>query len=258
MFKMPTEIPIEKLTHILLILAVTFLVAKVAVRFVGMYAERKKDVLPSTSIFTNLVKGIIFALGALTIFQAMGISITPVLTALGVGGLAVALGLQETLSNLFSGVHILLSGQIRPGDYIRLTTGEEGHVADVTWRNTTIKTPLKSMIIIPNSKLASSIITNYYQPERSVLIAIPVGVSYDSDLEKVEKVTLEVAAEIVEGVKAKVLFQSFGDSAIQFKVYLQLKEVDDESLIRHNFIKKLFVRFKKEGIDTPHFIPLPK
>lgn len=191
----------KKILMVLAVLGGTFAAAKIATGFVNFYAEKGKGVLPSTTIFANLTRLLILALGGLIILQSLGISITPILTALGVGGLAVALALQDTLSNLFSGLHILLSRQLRPGDYVKLDSGEEGYVQDITWRNTTIRTLSNNMSIVPNSKLASAVIVNFNQPEKEMSVLVPVGVSYESDLKKVEKVTIEVVKETLREVE---------------------------------------------------------
>ncbi|HEX7402300.1 MAG TPA: mechanosensitive ion channel domain-containing protein, partial [candidate division Zixibacteria bacterium] len=167
-----------------IILSVTIVASKIAVGFVNLYSKKTEGILPSTSILANLTKLLVLLIAILIILQTLGISITPILTALGVGGLAVALALQDTLSNLFAGIHILLSRKIRPGDYVKLESGEEGYVTDITWRNTTIRALPNNMIILPNSKLASAIVTNFYQPEREMAVLVQVGVGYPSDLKK--------------------------------------------------------------------------
>ncbi len=120
--------------------------------------------------------------------------------ALGVGGLAVALGLQDTLSNLFAGVFVLLSKPVRVGDYVKLESGQEGYVEDIGWRSTRIRQIPNNMVVVPNSQMVSTIITNYYMPEHEMSVPVQVGVHYDSDLEEVEKVTCEVAQEIMNTV----------------------------------------------------------
>ena len=194
----------------------------------------------------------------LVILQSLGISIAPVLTALGVGGLAVALALQETLSNLFAGLQILAARQIKPGDYVHLDSGEEGYVTDVTWRNTTIRAIPNNMIIVPNSKLASTILTNYHQPAKEMLVYVEVGVHYDSDLEHVERVTLEVARDTqttVEGARRdhepRIRYNQFGDSGIIFKVVLSAEEFYDSYELTHQFVKRLKRRYNEEGIIIP-------
>ena len=114
------------------------------------------------------------------------------LTALGVGGLAVALALQDTLSNLFGGFYVAVAGQVRLGDYIKLNTGEEGYVTDIGWRSTTIRALANNLIIVPNAKLAQAIVTNYYLPEKRMSTSFVVTVGYDCDTDAAEKVLAEV------------------------------------------------------------------
>lgn len=249
---------LNKIYIVAFILIATIISTKIAVGFVQINSQKISGAIPSTSIFVNLTKIIVFVLGFLIILQTLGISITPILTALGVGGLAVALALQDTLSNLFSGLHVLISKQIRPGDYIKLDNGEEGYVVDITWRNTTIKKLPNNLVIIPNSKLASAVIVNFYLPEKELSVPVDVGVSYDSDLEKVEKITIEVAKEVMKEVPGGVAnfepfirYHTFGDFSINFTVILRAKEYVDQYLIKHEFIKRLHKRYKQEGINIP-------
>jgi len=255
----------EDLSHLLqnvilviIILSVTWLLTNIATGFLELYAGRFKDAIPQTTIFKNLTKIVIITIGFLIILQTLGISITPILTALGVGGLAVALALQDTLSNLFSGLHIILSKQVKTGDYIKLESGEEGYVVDITWRNTTIRMLANNIVIVPNSKLASIIITNFCLLEKAMSLLIQVGVSYDSDLKKVERVTIDVAREVMETVAGGVTefepfirYHTFDDSSINFTVILRAREFVNQYLVKHEFVKRLHERYKKEGIEIP-------
>ena len=200
----------------------------------------------------------VFVVGGLIVVQTVGISITPLLTALGVGGIAVALALQDTLSNLFSGLHILASRQVKIGDYIKLSTGEEGYVADISWRNTSIRALSNNMYVVPNLVMASSIITNYDQPQREMAVLVNVGVGYESDLKKVERVTVEVGREVMKEVAGGVpefepfiRYNTFGDFAIGFTVILRGKEFVDQYMIKHEFVKRLHERYNQEGIVIP-------
>ena len=242
---------------VLAILSVTIVVARLSAGSIGLYAKTT-EALPSSSILTNFTKLLVFAGGGLIVLQALGISITPIIAGMGLGGLAVALALQDTLANLFSGVFIIASKQVKLGDWVELDSGQKGHVVDVTWRNTTIKELPNNMVIVPNSKLASAIITNYYQPVQEMALRMEVGVSYDSDLEKVERVTSEVAAEVMREVKGGIpeydpfiRYHTFDDFSINFTVVLRVKEYVDKFLIRHEFVKRLHERYKKEGIEIP-------
>lgn len=243
---------------VLFILSLTVVAARVASGLVGLYAARSEGLFPSTSIFRNLTSAVVFLVGALVVLQTLGISVTPILTALGVGGLAVALALQDTLTNLFAGLHIIASRQVRVGDYIRLETGEEGYVTDIRWRNSTIRALPNNMIIIPNTKLASSIMTNFYQPDKELAVLVNVGVAYESDLEKVERVTKEVGKEIMQEIAGGVpefepfiRYNTLADFSINFTVILRGKEYTDQYLIKHEFVKRLVRRYRQEGIEIP-------
>jgi small-conductance mechanosensitive channel len=232
--------------------------ARIASGLVTLYSGKSEGLLPSTSIFRNLTATVVFLVGALVVLDTLGISITPILTALGVGGLAVALALQDTLSNLFAGIQIIASRQVRIGDYIKLESGEEGYVTDIRWRNTTVRALPNNMILIPNSKLASTITTNYYMPEKEMAVLVQVGVAYDSDLQKVEQVTIDVGKEVMREVQGGIpefqpfiRYHTFSDSSINFSVILRGKEFVDQYLIKHEFVKRLQRRYQQEGIEIP-------
>jgi small-conductance mechanosensitive channel len=191
---------IDKLLIVIIIFSICLVVARIAVGFIKFYSNKRSGGLPAVTIFTNITRVSVLLIGTLIILESLGISITPILTALGVGGLAVALALQDTLSNFFSGIHILVSRQIVPGNFVKLETGEEGYVVDINWRTTTIRQLPNNIVIIPNSKLASAIVVNYYMPDTEVSVSLQVSVSYKSDLDKVEKVTIDVAKEVMHTV----------------------------------------------------------
>jgi small-conductance mechanosensitive channel len=226
---------------------------------INMVSARTPDTIRSPTLVVNLARASVGILGAFIILQNLGINITPLITALGIGGLAVALALQDTLGNLFAGVQIILSRQVRPKDYVKLSSGEEGWVTDVKGRNTTIHTfPDGNLVVVPNSVLASSIVKNYSFPQTALWVSIDVGVSYDSDLEHVERVTLEVANAVLEEFDhavpdQKPLFRytAFGESSIAFRVRLMVREFRSQGPIRHEFIKLLHRRFNQEGIEIP-------
>jgi small-conductance mechanosensitive channel len=248
----------EKFLFIAFAVALMIAAAKALAGFVGLSFKRTKGKQPST-IFTNLAQLLVFLLGGLIILQSLGISITPLLTALGVGGIAVALALQDTLTNLFSGLYLIASRQIETGDYIRLENGDEGYVADVTWRNTTLRALSNNMIVVPNSRLASSIITNYNLLDKEMSVLVPVGVDYQSDLEQVERITIETAKKVmsevrggIPGFNPLVRYNAFGEYTIQFTVILRVREFTDQYLIKHEFIKRLHKRYQLEGIRIPY------
>jgi small-conductance mechanosensitive channel len=247
---------IVKVTQVLLIASVFVFLLRLGNRIINKLVSENK--VQGASLIYNITRLTILSLGILIILQNLGISITPLLTALGVGGIAVALALQETLSSLVAGVNVIVSRKIRPGDYISLDSNEEGYVVDITWRNTTIKSLPNNLIIIPNQKLGGAIVTNYYGPDKEMAVLIDVGVSYDSDLEKVEEVTNAVSKEVmhevaggVEEFEPFIRYNQFGDSSINFTVILRAKEFVDQYLIKHEFVKRLHKAYQKNNIEIP-------
>ncbi len=248
----------QRVALVILLFSVTLVAARMAAGFLRTYGAREGAALPSTSILVNFARIVVFVVGFLVILQTLGVSITPLITALGVGGLAVALALQDTLSNLFAGLHIILSRKIRPGDYIRLSSGEDGYVEDIHWRETTVRALRNNIIVIPNSQLASAITTNYHLPETPMSVLVEVGVSYDSDLEQVEGVSLEVAREVVRDVEGAFpefeplfRYRRFSDFSIDFVVIMRVREYLNQFAVTHEFIKRLHQRFNEEGIVIP-------
>lgn len=211
----------------------------------------------------KLVKGslriLVLSIGVLIILSTLGISITPIVASLGIGSLAVALALQPTLENFFSGMQIIADKPIRVGDYIELESGEQGFVEQIGWRSVWIKMLPNNIIIIPNSLLAKSKVINYYYPEKQLSVPVECSVHYDSDLEHVEQVSLEVAKEILQSHKwgisdydTFVVFHTFDSSSINFTVMLRAQEYFNRFFIKSAYIKALHKRFKQEGIVIPY------
>lgn len=244
---------------VLVIFSLTLVAARGAANGVRAYARRSATGLPASSLIVNITKFLVYVLGLLMILPQLGIEVTPLLTGLGIGGLAVALALQDTLSNLFSGFQIILTRQVVTGDYIQLESGHEGYVTDVQWRNSTIKSRLDDAeTVIPNRKLADSVVTNYSMPQNPMWVKLEVGVHYASDLERVEEITLDVGREVAEevdgadeGTEPVIRYRGFGDSAITFVTRVKVDEFDRQFLVKHEFVKRLHRRFEEEGITIP-------
>ncbi len=241
------------------ILSATLIVAKVVSGMIKIKTAGTDAIIPSSSIISNIIIIIIYCIGLLIILQSQGISITPALTALGVGGLAVALALQPTLSNLFAGLQLISSGNFNRGDFVKLTTGEDGFIEDITWRSTTIRAASDHIIIVPNSKLADMTVINYYLPQHEITFAVELGVAYNSDLAAVEKITKEViketlqeAAEGVAAFEPETRFSAFGESNIRLKAFLRVTNYNAQFEVKSEFIKNLHKRYIREGIQIPY------
>lgn len=182
----------------------------------------------------------------------------PFVTTLGIAGLAIGLALRDTLENFFAGIHLVLAKQIRPGDFIRLENGLEGVVEDITWRTTVIKQLQNNVIIIPNSKLAQSIIVNYHQPEKNQTLIIPLTISYKHNLKEVEELILAFMNRFIKehplankDFAPAVRYSGFGDSGINLNLLIQVKEPTDRFKLIHDFIRELDDYLKKHGIEIP-------
>lgn len=236
--------------------------------FIRLKFSGSSDITQSTLLDTIFRVGV-YASGALVILQYYGISIAPIITAMGVGGMAVAFGVRETLENIFSGLQLILSKQLRVNDYIRLSTGDEGRVIDINWRYITVMPANESnVVVIPNKVIAGSVTTNFSQPRDDIVVVVPIGVSYDSDLDLVERVTVEVARDLMikidsykprfdeEGVDRDKLapvvrFQCFNESSIDFNVIMHVQLFTNQYLLKHEFIKEITKRYREEGINIP-------
>lgn len=240
-------------------LVATLFLGRVAEGFVQLGLARLGTGLGSTSLVSKSIKIAIIGIGVVFVINNY-FEITPVIGALGIGGLAAALALKDTLSNLFSGFQIIATRQVRPGDYVKLWDGEIGKVTDVNWRNVTIRShPDENLIIVPNSQLASNVMTNYNLPKQMLMEKVDVGVAYESDLDRVEELALETAFEITReisgkdpAVEPKIRFKEFGDSAIIFEVRMYLPKLKGRGLYKSAFIKKLHKRFREEGVEIPY------
>jgi small-conductance mechanosensitive channel len=250
---------LNNIIHIIIILSVTLASANMAGRLFKNYVQKSNLPIPTTGLAYGILKGTILVIGFLICLSVLGISIAPLLTALGVGGLAVALALQDTLANLFAGVHILMEKSIRVGDFVKLETGQEGYIDDITWRTTRVRMLPNNIVVVPNSKLAQSVVTNYYLPEKRMSILIPISVSYSSDPEQVERILIDLAqkgALDIPGLLAKPepvvrFIPGFGESSLDFTLTCQVREFVDQYLAQHELRKRIFKRFNEEGIEIP-------
>lgn len=254
-----TERLIDQGLASLLIVSVTLAVARFLADVISSYTDRLHLETGIPGLTKALVRGTIYLIGLLIFMNTLGISITPILTALGVGGLAVGLALRDSLANLFAGIHILVEKPLRVGDFIKLESGQEGYVVDIGWRTTRIRMLPNNMIVVPNTKLAESIVTNYYLPETRMSVLIPISVSYGSDLSKVESVLVDEATRAVGEVPGLLaepapfvrFIPGFGESSLDFTLIVQVHEFVDQYLVQHELRKRIFARFQKEAVEIP-------
>ena len=239
----------------LAIVLVTYGAARVGRPLLGWYLRRTKVRQSLSRLLQRVTVLIVYAVGLLILLDYLEISISPLLAGLGIGGLAIALALQPSLSNFFAGAQIVSDKIIQVGDYVEIESGATGNVVSIGWRSTRLRTTHNNMLIIPNSKLVDSIVTNFHGPAMELAVIVESGVSYSSDLVFVEQVALEVAREVIQDLPEAVKnrepwfgFDTFGDSNINFWVWLYATDRLGAFRVRSEVIKRLHVRFAAEGI----------
>jgi len=259
---LPLPAKILQLTnHLLILLALllaVFLLTQGALLFLRSLAKRYEAMRNINGPIEIVTKIIFVAVGGMIILDNLGISLTPLITTLGIGSLAIAIALQDTLGNFFAGLYIKADRPFKVGHYVRLESGEEGYVDRLGWRSTRIRMLPNNMVVVPNTKIVQSNITNYHLPEKELAVLVQIGVNCDSDLGKVERVTREVAKAVLEtvpggvpGFEPFIRYHTFNPSSIDFTVILRAQEFVDNFLIKHEFIKRLQARYQEEGITIP-------
>jgi small-conductance mechanosensitive channel len=255
-----------------IIVVITFLVAQVVRQVFKTRAASEDSRIAAMSLTRRIVEFVTYIVGGVMILRTFGVDVTAIVTALGVGGLAVALALQDTLSNAFAGVYITLARQLRKGDYIKTNDNFEGFVQDIGWRNTTIETLEHSIVFIPNNKLSQAIVTNFFLPKEVVYARVALGVHYDTDPEHLERVLKSIVLEAahhdyhaahsttqpdgkIRGVMAlpepAVRFTAFGDYTLNFVLWFAVNTFDNQFSARHEIMKRIYYKLREENIAIP-------
>jgi small-conductance mechanosensitive channel len=228
---------------------------RVASRAVDAYGRSNPELRSSAGVGKALVWLIGLGLDAVLVSDAFGISLAPALTALGVGSLAVALALQDTLSNFFSGLYLVVDKPVRLGDFVRVDPSYEGYVESIGWRSTRLRTLGNNSVIIPNTTLSKAIITNYSLPTALVASNVRVDVTTDADVDRVEDALADVARRavdvpgIAETPAAGVsLTPGFVDGGIGFTIFFHARSFAEQGAVQHALRKRVAARLKKEGI----------
>ncbi len=250
----------SKIVFVLVVIVSFYFLARVVILFLSRWSQQEPALQRVTQPTSFLIRIIFALLAAIIIFENLGIHLTAVWTTLGVGSVAVALALQETLSNFFAGLYLLADRPINPGDYVKLDGGHEGHVVRIGWRSTALRMLSNNLVVIPNSTLAKAVIINYSLPENRMSYVLPVSAAYGTDPRRVERILVEVAQEAagdeVEGLLAEPeplarLIPGFGDSSLDFSLVVQVRQFTDQYLVQSELRKRIIERFQKEGIEMP-------
>ncbi|MFX1521019.1 MAG: mechanosensitive ion channel family protein [Promethearchaeota archaeon] len=252
----PYVLWLDIIAYVLIILIIALLFSRILTILIRHWLKVQKKFEAIPDIINRIVSITVYLIALLIILSHFNIEITPFIATLGIASLAVGLALQNTLSNFFAGLHLISDRPIKIGDFIELEGNISGYVVDIGWRSTRIRTLLNTIIIVPNSKLVENLIINYALPVPAMLITVECGVAYGSNLKKVEDVTLEIARWIqktapgaVRDFDPLIRYHSFGDSNINFRVFLKIDSFGARAYIIHEFIKELKERYDTEGIE---------
>lgn len=238
-----------------LVLSMCVVTSTLIVRVASINAHKRGLSFGVSGVSRALVHVFVLLLGGTVLLRYFNINITPLLTALGVGGLAVALALRDTLANFFAGIHILAEAPLSVGDFIRLSSGEEGMVTDIGWRTTRVLTSNNNIIVIPNEKITSSILTNYALPDPRVVLEVILVASHHADFQRIHDVAIEEARQ-VEGVLPEFTPLVIFDPGIlpthmQCKLIVQVQHRLKQGPVQSELRIRLLERFRREGIPLP-------
>jgi small-conductance mechanosensitive channel len=236
---------LERAIGALFIFSLMWIAARIAGAWIEAFGERAEHKLFSVSLYSTLVQGAILVVGMLTVLSDMGIAIAPLLTTLGLGGLAVALALNDTLSNLFAGVQIIAARQLRIGDYVKFDFAE-GEVVDIHWHNTTIRDFENNLVIVPNSKINTAAFTNYSMCVSAVMIPVNAVVAWKGPVSDLRPIAERAAADAVSEVaghaereNAKVYLSALNETNVQVTALLPIAHISNRLRAVSAFLRRL-------------------
>lgn len=248
-----------KLITMIWVLLLTWGMARMAAGLIADWMMKARGGTKTSSTIIVTTQILVFTVGILVALQTVGVAITPIITALGVGGLAVALAVRPVLEDIFAGLQLLLSNTVKPGDFIEISEQYQGRVIDISWRTTTLDSFGNNQQIIPNSYLVKSVVINYDRPVKNTSVRCMFSIAYQSNLDKVERIIIDEATKVVKQSRVAVQdyeplvrFKNFADYGIEVQLIAKAKEYSDQFLLSHELYKALHKRFKKEKIEIPY------
>ncbi len=231
----------------------------VIIRYATKRARRaKKDVrrrfLPSLDKLGGLV---IVLIGLLIALQSVGINITLLLAGLGVLGIIIGFAAQDTLSNLFAGLHLMADKPFQIGDLVEMEPGVITEVVDIGLRSTKLYSKRDhNLLIVPNNEIANKAVVNYLRPDFRYRMHVKIGVAYGTDLPKMEQVLKEIARahpEVIDDDEhaSEVWVDEFADSSIDCRLIFWIRDARNHWRVRSDVNKEIDRRFKEESIRIP-------
>jgi small-conductance mechanosensitive channel len=231
---------------------------KILFKHVFFHLVKKTDTTMDDELlplFKNIVSVLIIFFGFLAILRGIwDLNVTPLFASAGLAGLALAFAAQDSISQLFGGVSLYFDQPFKIGDRIEIDGGEIGIVQDIGVRSTRLINMYNNMIVIPNSIIANSRIVNYTSPEPTMMVKIPIGVTYGSDVEKVKKVLCEIARSIdlvMDTPAPYARFENHSDFSLDFALIVWIKYPGEKFIVIDKVNTLINKKFKEEGIEIP-------
>lgn len=230
------------------VLAAAWSLARWCTSFSRRWAERRQEsdhINPTMRlILQRAIQAVIYIIALLTIGQIWHIDIGPLWAGLGVAGVAIALGLQETLSNLFAAVFVIIDKTIRVGAYLRMDDGTVAKVEDISWRSTRLRTAAGEKIIMPNRLFANQKVVSYGHSEKGWRLSLSAIAGPSSKLADIEAGAI-AAAKTVAGKYQKVAtepqfyFEELTATGLKFRVIIKIDQASEEIMARHELLKNI-------------------
>jgi small-conductance mechanosensitive channel len=237
------------------------LVVRVIMVLIAAYGKRvqdptgrvqfEKDYLPLLSKLTGVV---LTVMGLIAVLHHFGQNVTSLVAALGVGGIAIGLAAKDTLGHMIAGFTILVDRPFRPGDRIKLATGEVGDVIDVGTRSTRLRMLDQNMLIVPNSELVNSRVVNFNFPSNATQVRLDIGLAYGTDVERAKSAiaeTVKAQSEVLTDPAPAVQLFGFGDSALQFVAFYTVAQYADAGAVQDRVRTQLLARLEADGVKIP-------
>ncbi len=230
-----------------------FFATYISAIFTGKEAAVASDEGKTYSFIAAIIKFIIYAIIIILFLDQLGVSITPLLAALGIAGFAIGYAMQDTVSNLVSGIQVSLIKELKPGSFVSQGPAE-GILEQVTWRHTVLKTANAQRVLIPNKLFSSAITTSISGPKDQIGFAVPFTVNTENDVEKVKSVALNALNQALgktEGGNAgsaKITLDSFAAAGINFTASAKVANLWQKGAAVEAFQQALIHEFKANGV----------
>ena len=234
-----------------------YLLSHVILALIARTTRRTDPGRRAAPLLLTMARVTLLVVSLAVLLDNLGVRVTALITTLGVGSLAVALALQDTLSNFFAGIYLQADRPFRVGDYVRLDAGGEGRVSAIGWRSTRLRTVENNTVVVPNERLLKTIITNFDLPDSQTALQLRVTVPYGSDVEGVEHLLLEAARRAEPDVAgllpapppSVLLIPGFDEQGLMFTLTVWLREVGDQERAQNAIRRHIVDLSRAQGIE---------